>query len=47
MTYIQQVKDNEGLEKKKPQGKQNINPVGFPPIPPFMLWRVDCFLVPR
>ena len=32
MTYIQRVKDDEGLEKK-PQGKQNINPVGFPPIP--------------
>ena len=45
MAYIQQVKDDEGLEKK-PQGKQNVNPVGFPLIPPSMLWRVDCFLVP-
>ena len=32
--------------RKKPQSKQNINPVGFPPIPPSVLWRVDCFLVP-
>ena len=32
--------------RKKPQGKQNINPVGFPPAPTSMLWRVDCFLVP-
>ena len=31
--------------RKKPQSKQNINPVGFPPIPPSMFWRVDCFLV--
>ena len=34
MAYIQRVKDDEGLEKK-PQGKQNINPVGFLPTTPF------------
>ena len=33
-----------GNWRKKPQSKQNINPVGFPPIPPSMIWRVDCFL---
>ena len=31
--------------RKKPQDKQNINPVGFPPIPPSMQWRLNCFLV--
>ena len=31
---------DEGLEKK-PQSKQNVSPVGFPPIPASMLWRVD------
>ena len=43
---IQRVKDDEGLEKKS-SGKQNINPIGFPPIPPSVMWRVDCFLVLR
>ena len=44
MAYVQSIKNDEGLEKK-PQSKQNINPVGFPPIPLSMMWRVDCFLV--
>ena len=35
MAYIQRMKDDEELEKK-PQSKQNITPVGFPPIP--LLW---------
>ena len=45
MTYIQRMKDDEELWKK-PESKQNISPVGFPPNPPSMIWRVDCFLVP-
>ena len=45
MTYVQRVKGWWGIGEKKPQSKQNINPVGFPPILPSMFWRVDCFLV--
>ena len=34
MTNVQQVRDDEGLERK-PQSKQNINPGWFPSQPPF------------